>query len=60
MRYDKTLPQLRIIQVNVARSPSPHEAALQLASEQDYHVILIQEPWVVMGFLYEPKGWQFG
>ncbi|ODM23017.1 hypothetical protein SI65_00606 [Aspergillus cristatus] len=32
--------------VNVAWSPSPHEAALQLAFEQDYHVILIQEPWI--------------
>jgi len=46
MRYDKSLPQLRILQANVARSPSPHEAALQLAFEQGYHVILIQEPWI--------------
>ena len=46
MRYDKSLPQLQIIQVNVARSPSPHETALQLAFEQGYHVVLIQEPWI--------------
>ena len=46
MRYDKTLPQLQVLQVNVARSPSPHEAALQLAFEQEYHVVLIQEPWI--------------
>ena len=46
MRYDKSIPQLRILQVNVARSPSPHEAALQLAFEQDYHVVLVQEPWI--------------
>jgi len=41
MRYDKSLPQLQIIQVNVAQSPSPHETALQLAFEQGYHVVLI-------------------
>ena len=46
MRHDKSLPQLRILQVNVARSPSPHEAALQLAFEQEYHVVLVQEPWI--------------
>ncbi|ODM18625.1 hypothetical protein SI65_05242 [Aspergillus cristatus] len=46
MRYDKTLPHLRVLQVNVARSPSPHGAALQLAFEQDYHAVLIQQPWI--------------
>ena len=46
MRYDKSIPQLQILQVNVARSPSPHEAALQLAFEQGYHIVLIQEPWI--------------
>ncbi|OJJ87859.1 uncharacterized protein ASPGLDRAFT_32333 [Aspergillus glaucus CBS 516.65] len=46
MRYNKSIPQLRILQVNVAWSPSPHEAALQIAFEQDYHAILVQEPWI--------------
>lgn len=40
------LSQLRIFQANVGKGWEAHEAALNLAYEHDYHIVLIQEPWV--------------
>lgn len=44
MRID--LSQPHILQVNVGRSWTAHEAALQLAFEQNCLAVLIQEPWI--------------
>lgn len=43
----RLLRQISILQVNVGRSWAAHETALQLAYEQHFHAILIQEPWVL-------------
>lgn len=43
----RVLRQISILQVNVGRSWAAHETALQLAYEQHFHAILIQEPWVL-------------
>lgn len=43
---DFRLSQLRIFQANVGKGWEAHEAALNLAYEHDYHIVLIQEPWV--------------
>lgn len=41
-----SLKQLSILQINFGRSWAAHETALQLAYEQQFHAVLIQEPWV--------------
>jgi ribonuclease HI len=38
---------LRILQVNLNRSPQATESALQLAIELDISIILVQEPWLI-------------
>lgn len=40
------LPVIRILQLNVGRNWEAHEAALQIAFENNCHAILIQEPWI--------------
>ena len=41
------LSQANVLQVNVGRSWAAHEAALQLAFEQQCAAVLIQEPWTL-------------
>ena len=40
------LSHLQVLQLNVGQNWEAHETALQLAFENNCHVVLIQEPWV--------------
>ena len=48
-KKQQTAKDLSIFQANVGKRSSAHDAALELASQCEADIILIQEPWIYSG-----------